>query len=150
MKSLKIIRVGALLILVIIVTLATKNFAQQILYMGELAFGAEGLSGDELIYVTLDAKNGYTRWFTTPPDYEPPPRIPTFDCDHYSEFGLGSGIFTAFDAPNDATNPSHAVAWDWYSITIEVPTRDFDEIFDLDLRDANWIRGEEVYRDTEI
>ena len=58
---------------------------------------------------------------------------------------------TAYDAPDDKNcEVGKAVAWGWYSITIEVPSRNYAKNFDLDLRDANWIRGNEAYRDTEI
>lgn len=63
MESLKMIGAGGLLILALFMV-ATKSVGQQ-RYCGELAFGAEGLSEDERINVTLRAKDGYTRWTGT-------------------------------------------------------------------------------------
>jgi len=137
MKLLKI--TGAVFWIVFVLFAANKeSSAQQTLALGELIFTAQGLNDDDSIYVTLDAKNAYTRWFTTPPDWQPP-RIPTSDWGHYSEFRLGSGSITAYDAPNDNTAGDHAVAWGWYTIRIRVTgEQDFEQTFDLDLRDADW------------
>ncbi|MDZ7261536.1 MAG: hypothetical protein ONB05_05460, partial [candidate division KSB1 bacterium] len=147
MKLLIIIS-ATVLIAFVLFTANKQSYAQETLILGELIFQAYGLNTNEEISLTLDAKNGYTRWFTTPPDWQPP-RIPTSDWGHYFKSRSGSGIIDAYDAPNDNTAGDHAVAWGWYSITIEVPSRDFDETFDLDLRDANWsIPGE--YSDTYI
>ena len=136
------------LIILMLFIAATENFAQQPLFMGELTFLAEGLNTGEEIDLTLSAKSGYTRWFTTPPDWKPP-CIPTSDWRYYYKSGSGPGRIDSYDAPNDNTAGDHAVAWGLYSIRIRVPTRDFDKTFNLDLRDANW-RIPDVYCDTEI
>ena len=52
MKNLRMIGAGALLVLALVM-LATENYAQQTLTVGELIFEAYGLNEDESVSLTL-------------------------------------------------------------------------------------------------